>query len=181
MLARNCHHNIHLQRAWNKDGADKFTFVVVEFVDRKSELIGREQVALDAAVFNNEGIYNQLLVAGSSLGRKFSEETIKKFSIVHKGRLHTEASRKKMSEALRGVPIPRKIGIPAWNAGKKMDEAFCAKASARQKKRIQEGKGTPRGADGRLVSRAAWGADHNVTWSDPTEVPIEAYSDHRPS
>lgn len=48
-LQNNTHHNVHLQRAWNKYGENAFTFEVVEECERNQMLI-REQCYLDTNV-----------------------------------------------------------------------------------------------------------------------------------
>ncbi|RUS34418.1 hypothetical protein BC938DRAFT_480573 [Jimgerdemannia flammicorona] len=68
----------------NKHGIESFTFIVVEFVEiypdlsqeeNKANLIAREQFYLDLLfTLPSESRYNNLSVAGSSLGYKHTEE-----------------------------------------------------------------------------------------------------------
>ena len=69
-LRRGTHHNIALQRAWNKYGEDAFSFEVRQVVDLPENLISVEQAHLDAA----KPVFNIAKVAGSVLGLKHSAE-----------------------------------------------------------------------------------------------------------
>jgi group I intron endonuclease len=73
-LLANKHCNAHLQHAWNKYGADAFVFEVLLYCDPEHCLM-HEQIALD--YYKPE--YNIAPTAGSSLGRKHSDETIEHF------------------------------------------------------------------------------------------------------
>lgn len=42
-LNNGIHHNIHLQRAWNKYGEDNFGFKIIELVDGEDNLVEKEQ------------------------------------------------------------------------------------------------------------------------------------------
>ena len=46
-LLENKHHNIYLQRAWDKYGKYNFIFDILEIVNKKKDLIKREQYWLD--------------------------------------------------------------------------------------------------------------------------------------
>lgn len=96
-LIANCHKNAHLQRAWNKYGADCFTFEAVLYCD-KEHLLEREQFHID----NDKPSYNIAPTAGSNLGRKFSDETKRNMSEAHKGKVLTEETKQRLSEALTG-------------------------------------------------------------------------------
>lgn len=101
-LNANTHHSAHLQSAWNKYGADCFEFTVLERCE-KERLIEREQFYIDL----EQPVYNMSPTAGSSLGIKRSEET-----------------RRRLSEAKKGKPSPRK--------GVKLSEETRAKISEAQ-------------------------------------------------
>jgi len=127
-LRKGCHINIHLQRAWDKDGESVFSFQVYLTCEKK-DLIFYEQLTMDALTIRNgrENIYNICLTAGSSLGRKFSEatkikigqkskgrwtgkhhskETKEKMSKVQKGRILTAEHRRRISEGRIGIKLP---------------------------------------------------------------------------
>lgn len=93
------HHNIKLQRAWNKHGPDFFTFYVVEIVQDLDKLLEREQRWLDF-VFSTEGwCYNICKTAGSQRGMKRSAETKAKISAASK--IRSPAARMRMGQAYR--------------------------------------------------------------------------------
>lgn len=80
------HGNKHLQRAWNKYGANAFSFEIVEEVKDTDKLLEIEQRWIDAYPFEN--LYNILTVAGSSKGRVTSEETKEKLRRASLGNKH---------------------------------------------------------------------------------------------
>ena len=82
------HSNGHLQNAWNKYGEDVFEFEVLERWEPEF-LVSMEQWWMN--ILRPE--YNIAPVAGSSLGRKFSDETIAKLSAAAKRRSSTEEGR----------------------------------------------------------------------------------------
>jgi len=76
-LRRNAHHNITLQRAFNKYGEESFTFEIIELVSPEDLLI-REQLWLDLLdPFGDRG-FNIASEAGSSLGLRLSLKHIEK-------------------------------------------------------------------------------------------------------
>lgn len=84
MLKLNQHDNIHLQRAYNKDGEDNFIWEILEQVDIDL-LIEKEQYYIDQLLDGMK--YNIRKIAESNLGIKFSEESKQKMSEQRKGRL----------------------------------------------------------------------------------------------
>jgi len=80
-LNNETHPNRHLQHAWNKYGEENFYFGIIEPVENKEDLLGREQYWMDLL----KPEYNICTTAGSSLGYK-----------------HRDESRQKISEAQRG-------------------------------------------------------------------------------
>jgi group I intron endonuclease len=68
-LNKNKHHNIHLQRAWNKYGKENFEFIIVEKISR-AELINREQHYLNIAKKELNKCYNIKFVADGTNFRK---------------------------------------------------------------------------------------------------------------
>lgn len=108
-------HNPILQNSWNKHGEAVFEFRVLEFVEDKSLLIGREQHYLDTL----RPEYNVAIVAGSNFGVKWGADTLarmasankrvwecpdhrRKMSAAHKGQKRTPEQSAKASAALRG-------------------------------------------------------------------------------
>lgn len=89
----NNHSNIYLQRALAKYGLGEFTFIVLEFCT-PAELLGLEQKYLDLV----SDKYNINPTAGSSLGRKHSEESKVKIGIASRGRVFSEETLEKFRE-----------------------------------------------------------------------------------
>lgn len=106
-LIGNYHRNAHLQNAWNKYGADHFTFEVVLYCD-KSMTLFYEQALLDGL----KPTYNIAKdVSAPMLGLKASEETKQRMSQVRMGEnnqnfgkhfLLSDETKRKMSEAKKG-------------------------------------------------------------------------------
>src|SRR3990167_1522824 len=96
------HHSQKLQRAWNKYGADQFVAIVLEVVN-EDMLVEREQHHIDAFMAYQEG-FNCNPMAGSSAGRRVSEETKNAMSKKRKGVPVSEETKKKMSAAHKGRP-----------------------------------------------------------------------------
>lgn len=111
-----------LQRDYKKYGKENFEFIIVEFCIPENCKI-REQVYLDMSkAGNSELSYNISPTAESNLGIKHSEETRKKYSISHKGRIVSEETRLKISKI---------------NKGRKHSEETKAKMSAKKKGKKQ--------------------------------------------
>lgn len=97
-LRRNVNKCKYLQNAWNKYGESSFEFKIIEYVDVAENLIPREQYWID----NIKPKYNISPTAGSTLGKRHSEETKKKISIKNKGKKHTDEFKRAVSERFRG-------------------------------------------------------------------------------
>lgn len=91
------HHSSYFQNAWNKYGSEAFIYEILLYCS-KSDLIFYEQRAIDT--YKPE--YNMCPTAGSSLGRKLTEEHKAKISASGKGRIVSEETRKNLSEAKKG-------------------------------------------------------------------------------
>lgn len=117
-LRKGCHHSRYLQRAWDKYGEASFDFGIVEFVDKKDDLLQIEQSWIDSI-----GHYNVSREAKRP-SVVITEETRRKISNSLKGRpsptkgtMHTEESKRKMREARRGQD--RSATGPAISKAKK--------------------------------------------------------------
>lgn len=130
-LNKNKHYNIHLQCAYNKYGEQNFIFEVLEKC-QPNTCVEREQYYIDLydATNINKG-YNIAPNAGSMLGFKFSEESLKRMSESHIGIKDSEETKRKKIAKLTGRPVSdetrekmRKI-----NVGKKMSKESCLKIS----------------------------------------------------
>lgn len=119
-LRRNKHKNKYLQHAWNKYGEDIFKFSIIERV-QKEKLIEREQYWIDTLNCIVPNGYNLNPIAGSNLGRKWTQESKDKISKAKMGRKqspeeiakriasNTGKKRSKESKAAMGV---NRIGKP---------------------------------------------------------------------
>lgn len=110
-LRLNRHHNLHLQRSWNKYGEEAFGFGVLEYLDNLDELYLAEQFWVNVYGEENKELYN-IATPGKApmLGFAVSEETCHKISRGLKGKPKSEEHKRKLSEANKGQ-------IP-WNLGK---------------------------------------------------------------
>nr|YP_009262167.1 GIY-YIG endonuclease [Chrysoporthe cubensis]AMX22242.1 GIY-YIG endonuclease [Chrysoporthe cubensis] len=97
-----------------KYGYSNFSLAILEFVADKGEIINKEQYYLDLL----DPDYNVLVIAGSALGYKHTEETLKVFkervlseearnnlSIAATVRILTEEVREKISEKRKGIKL----------------------------------------------------------------------------
>lgn len=121
-LKAGTHHCKHLQRAWRKYGANEFTFAVEETCP-PDQLRTREQFHIDA--IPEKLRYNSSPTAGSVLGFKMSPETIEKLRNKALGFRHSEETKRKLSEARKGIPTGR--------SGWRMTEEQRQKLSAAKK------------------------------------------------
>jgi group I intron endonuclease len=120
LLKRGLHHSVHLQRAWNKYGANKFLFEVVLLCGEEN-LLMYEQLVLDAM----QPKLNILSVAGSNVGHPASAERRKKSSETMKRRFLDPTKKKEAADRLARMRVDsefeaaRKAGHAAAMARKK--------------------------------------------------------------
>lgn len=89
-LKRGNHHSIHLQRSFNKNGEDAFTFRVVEVVEDVIFLRAREQFWM----WRHDGrLYNSAPRADGCIGVKQSPETCAKQAVRMKGNTYRRGAR----------------------------------------------------------------------------------------
>lgn len=103
-LNENRHHNSYLQRSWNKYGEENFKFEIIEKIENKNLLIGREQYWMNVL----EPEYNICKFAGSSLGIKRTDEEKERISKTLKGRKIPQEVREKISKTLKGMMVGEK-------------------------------------------------------------------------
>lgn len=140
-LNKNKHGNKKLQHEFNKYGIELFDYVVLEEVCI-ADLIKKEQQYLD----NYKPYYNICTTAGSSLGRRHSEETIKHFSETRKGkqpslgRKLSDESKNKMSIKAkeRGMNPVFMAASKKANIGRKQTKEEILKRSFTQMKLREE-------------------------------------------
>ena len=133
-LNKGKHHSCHLQLAWNKYGEQNFNFEILQEVENPEHLLSYEQVYLDYyKSYERDKGYNTCKIAGSTYGIKYTEESRKKM----KGRIVSEETRKKMSEAKKNQSeeTKRKIGEASKgrNVGRKHTEEESKKMSEARK------------------------------------------------
>lgn len=157
LLERNKHHCRHLQNAWNKYGKDLFVFSIIELCSVEN-LFDREQFFLDTT----SPEYNVSPSARTRRGTKASPETRIKLSLSHtgkeltqkqkdnililaskwKGSKHTLESKQKMSKAMKGKYIGRKMSdeirekISLSLKGRKLSVETLERMSIAQKGKI---------------------------------------------
>lgn len=101
-LKYNRHDNEHLQRAWNECGCENFEFVLIEKLDNltRKELLLAEQKYLDVAKTEPDMCYNMNFDA---FGTKYvRDEVTQKKRNSQNGRVFSEKSKRRMSEARKG-------------------------------------------------------------------------------
>jgi group I intron endonuclease len=146
-LKKSKHNNKFLQRHYDKYGKFVFEFYIVENVANESLLLEREQFYIDLLnpEFNNSRIAGKIdywkgkkrsdadkeKMRLAKIGKKkgpMSEETKMKISKANKGRVHSEAIKKNMTNKFEKGLIP-------WNKGLKMSETAKQKMIATKKGR----------------------------------------------
>jgi group I intron endonuclease len=126
-LENHSHYNTHLQRAYDKYGAEKFDWEIVESVNDKTNLIAKEQFWIDFF----KPAYNGRPTANSPLGTKPSAETRAKMSASAKKRGFSATHRQNISKAKKGLVISdkQKEQIRATLTGRKLSAEVRAKIS----------------------------------------------------
>lgn len=109
------HFNVKLTRAWEKYGADMFSFEVIERVEIKTDLIVREQYWIDHYKAATDG-YNIKPTAGSSLGHKPSPESIEKRAAKLRGKKRPKEVGAKISAAKMGIKTGPEVGAKVAKA-----------------------------------------------------------------
>lgn len=134
-LSLNKHVNHHLQNAWNKYGADNFEFSTILICDIENKLYF-EQAILDGL----KPKYNIAPCAKApGQGVPQSDEARRKKSEALKGRIVTEETKRKLSEASKGNTSFR--GHKHTEESKqKMREASMGNTSRLGKKHTEESK-----------------------------------------
>lgn len=151
MLKRNKHYNKKLQNAWNKYGEKNFEFSILETVSNEEDLKKKEQVFLSLV----KPEYNLCKIAYRTTGykhtAKWKEENSKRMignkHTSGKKRIQTEATRKKISESLKGKrhsdesykkAAEKKKGMIPWNKGIPMTKEAKIKSSISHKRYYQQ-------------------------------------------
>ena len=101
-LSRGKHASVHLQRAWDKHGADAFVLDVIEVVEDGDDLTEREQYWLDKERPFGERGYNIATIAGRTTGVKRTPEQVEKMASRFRGKKLSAEHRAKIGAAGRG-------------------------------------------------------------------------------
>lgn len=104
MLRSGKHKNMYLQSAWNKYGADSFSFDLVARARHHIELNELEIAEISVRQSTNRDFGYNLDLGGSS--GFHSEETKQKIGNAHRGRSLKEETKKKLSEWAKANPTP---------------------------------------------------------------------------
>lgn len=121
-LVKNTHRNLHLQRVWNKYGADNFLFGIILYCE-PSELTCYEQALVDS----RKPAYNMCLkCVDSSRGIKRSAETRLKMSEAKSGERHPNFGKPMSEEQKQKISVAHK-GRPNGCLGYKHSEETRAK------------------------------------------------------
>jgi group I intron endonuclease len=110
-LKKNKHKNQFIQNSWNKYGEDVFIFEIIETVDKKENLIVREQYWIDKL----QPTFNFAKKAGSPLGVKHTNKSRKNMSSAHIGQSPEERGHKIDCNC---SVCKHKMGENHWNYGK---------------------------------------------------------------
>lgn len=137
-LRANKHHSIKLQRHYNKYGEEDLIFSVIQNCNNE-DLIKEEQKYIDLY----KPYFNVNSYAVSCRGTKRSDETKKKISEAHKGKIchtskHTEESKKKMSERKKGwrPTTEMRENMRRGQLGRKLSEEARMKISIKNKGKV---------------------------------------------
>jgi len=119
-LKNQSHHNIHLQRSWEKHGESKFIFEIIEYVEDVTSLYEREQYYIDTLQPFNEKGYN--IGKKSSGGDNLTlnpkrAEIIKKMAVANKKKWDDKSDEYKKAYSIKMSGD----GNPNWRNG----STFC--------------------------------------------------------
>lgn len=127
------HNSDHLQKAWDKYGEDQFEMLIIEEVPAGEDILAREQYWIDLLKSSEREFgYNMSPTAGTTAGFQWSEaskEKIRGEGHPFYGKQHSDESRKKMSETLKGL----RAGESHPLFGKKHSDASRKKMSETKK------------------------------------------------
>lgn len=150
-LAKNVHHNEHLQRSYNKHGPCAFEFMMIEFVEIVNLFEREEYYIARHRTTEEEFGYNKCAYGRGVSGKHHSEETKRKISESNKGKIVPQERKDRISKSLKGRKISEEA--LAKQKAKKASDKTKAKMSASQKERIR--------LNSELVVKAA-----NARWGD---------------
>jgi len=174
-LRRNHHKSRHLQHAWNKYGADAFSFTVLEYVEPGDDLIvrltEREQFHMDAS-FSEQGSrgYNYVPAGGSNLGYRHSPETREHMREAARKRASSPETLEKIRAAAQNRPAYWHVNQSTSHRGTKWSEARRAAWEANRGRGLSE-------AQQRLIER--WRAGGLAATRSGVRTPKQLEALHR--
>ena len=106
-LRKGTHRNVHLQRAWNRDGEGAFVFQMLEEVADTNKLLNRERanIALYNSCGDKDG-YNLSMPDETNTKFILPEETRRRMSEALKGKSPSEEHRRNLSKSRIGKRMP---------------------------------------------------------------------------
>lgn len=124
------HFSKNMQASWNKYGGEQFAFRPL-LICAREHLLMYEQIAIDGLLPE----FNSCKVAGSTLGIKYSPETLARLSIVHSTANLSAETRARMSasQADRRHTDETKKKLSLLWRGRKLSAEECARRSERMK------------------------------------------------
>lgn len=136
-LRQGSHHSEHMQRAYEKYGAQAFEFSIIEYVDSRDRLLEREQTWIDFF----KPVYNVARhVQSPMLGRRHSAETRAKMAAAKTGKKRPPRSSEWMAN------------IAAGKLGKPLSEQARLSMAAKRMARLADPAYRKQWADARVAS-----------------------------
>jgi group I intron endonuclease len=102
LLEKSIHYCKYLQHSWNKHGAESFAFEILEVVDDPELVIAREQAWIDTYIETGE-LYNTSPTAGSTRGRRFSDESKAKIGAANRAFYNTPEGKAVSKNRMRRI------------------------------------------------------------------------------
>jgi group I intron endonuclease len=96
-LRKNKHRNFHLQNSWNIYGETNFAFEILEAIFDKNIILKEEQKYINFLLPE----YNICKIVGSRLGIKHTKEAKQKVGNVHRGKVLSQETKRKISESVK--------------------------------------------------------------------------------
>jgi len=127
----------HIHRSLIKNGYSSFELQILEYCD-SDKLLQREQYYMDLL----KPTYNILKVAGSSRGRKHSQETIAKM----KNRIWTEEQKSKRLEGLKRLNSSPKLKAKRLEHLKRLNSSPAHQEQLKRQAENNKGRARPKGA-----------------------------------
>ena len=125
-LTNGRHHNRHLQKSWDKHGPAAFEFRIIIICEPR-DLLLFEQRAIDSL----KPEYNICPTAGSTLGRKFTEDAKRKIAAKAIGRKRDRESVERGAAKRRGVKLSPDHAAHLWEINTRL--AIGTPKNGRQK------------------------------------------------